>query len=394
MTKCVFSLIFVKKIKKCKKLFTFYILYDIMYKNKFCNSHINIIKYYFIERTSCVMNNGNRRRKRYRVRYDRLIMVGLIFLVIIFIFASCANSCSKKKDKKDNKKPSSSVIDQTSVPDNQGANQGNNIQQGDPGGQTPIMPATATEYTTSPIEYSLINSGDLVLVNSQYEYKFPANDIKLVDVYSNRNDCYSVSDMNVSLDVNVIARINDMMSNYYEAVQNNYLRVIAGHRTIEVQNDKYKNGISNIAGGYSDYHTGRSFKLGIFPKGESSNVYKPEGQYAWIDQNCANYGFILRYPEGKDAYTGDESSTAIFRYVGIPHAVYMKENNLCLEEYIEAIKAYNYNNTLKVVSGTQQYEVYYVAANVNNVTDVPVPSNKTYSVSGNNVDGFIITVSQ
>ena len=128
------------------------------------------------------MNNGNRRRKRYRVRYDRLIMVGLIFLV----------------------KTGSSIIDQTSAPSGQS---NNNIQQGDPGGQNPIMPPTATEYTTAPLEYSAINSGDLVLVNSQYEYKFPASDIKLADIYSNRNDCYSVSDMTVSLDVNVIAKI-------------------------------------------------------------------------------------------------------------------------------------------------------------------------------------------
>ena len=71
----------------------------------------------------------------------------------------------------------------------------------------------------------------------------------------------------------------------------------------------------------------------------------------------------------------------------------MKENNLCLEEYIEAIKSYNHTNTLKVMVGTEQYEAYYVAANVNNVTEVPVPSNKTYTVSGNNVDGFIVTVS-
>ena len=335
------------------------------------------------------MNKGNRRRKRYRVRYDRLIMVGLIFLVIIFIFVSCANSCSNKKDKNKNK-TGSSIIDQTSAPSGQN---NNNIQQGDPGGQNPIMPPTATEYTTAPLEYSAINSGDLVLVNSQYEYKFPASDIKLADIYSNRNDCYSVSDMTVSLDVNVIAKINAMMTDYYTNVQNNYLRIIGGHRTKEEQNDKYQNGVSNILGGYSDYHTGRSFKLGIFPKGESSNIYKPEGQYAWIDQNCANYGFVVRYPAGKESVTGDDSSTAIFRYVGVPHSVYMKENNLCLEEYIEAIKSYNHTNTLKVMVGTEQYEAYYVAANVNNVTEVPVPSNKTYTVSGNNVDGFIVTVS-
>ena len=52
----------------------------------------------------------------------------------------------------------------------------------------------------------------------------------------------------------------------------------------------------------------------------------------------------------------------------------------------------NKNNLLKVNDGTKNYDIYYVPANVNNVTEVPVPTDKTYTISGNNIDGFIVTV--
>lgn len=340
------------------------------------------------------MNNGNRRRKKYRVRYDRIIAVALVFIILIFAIASCSKGCSNKKDKK--KTNSSSIVDDTS-----------SVSQADIPVQTPsdaanssadpnaAANASSTEYATTKVEYAKINMGDLVLVNSMYEYKFPEGDINVTDIYSNRNENdYSVADMNVLLDSNVITQLNAMMAAFHSATSSDDLRIVSAYRTLEDQNVKHTSGQSKIKGGYSDYHTGRSFNLGIFPDNSGSYYYKPEGIYSWINDNAANYGFILRYPEGKESITGDEASTSIFRYVGAPHATYIKQNNLCLEEYIENVKSYTYGaNTLKVTVGTDQYEIYYVPANVNNVTDVPVPTNKTYTISGNNVDGFIVTVS-
>ena len=150
------------------------------------------------------MNNGNRRRKRYRVRYDRIIAVALVFIILIFAIASCSKGCSNKKDKK--KTNSSSIVDDTS-----------SVSQADTPVQTPsdaanssadpnaAANASSTEYATTKVEYAKINMGDLVLVNSMYEYKFPEGDINVTDIYSNRNENdYSVADMNVLLDSNVI----------------------------------------------------------------------------------------------------------------------------------------------------------------------------------------------
>ena len=57
--------------------------------------------------------------------------------------------------------------------------------------------------------------------------------------------------------------------------------------------------------------------------------------YQWLVQHCAEYGFILRYPEGKEEYFGTPCQhPAHFRYVGKEAAEYIMANNLCLEEFI------------------------------------------------------------
>ena len=54
----------------------------------------------------------------------------------------------------------------------------------------------------------------------------------------------------------------------------------------------------------------------------------------WLAANCADYGFVLRFPQEKKAITHVMSENWHFRYVGVEAAKYMTENNLCLEEFL------------------------------------------------------------
>ncbi len=58
----------------------------------------------------------------------------------------------------------------------------------------------------------------------------------------------------------------------------------------------------------------------------------------WLAENCADYGFILRYPQDKTAITGVIFEPWHFRYIGIPQAQYMQANDLCLEEYYARLR--------------------------------------------------------
>lgn len=57
--------------------------------------------------------------------------------------------------------------------------------------------------------------------------------------------------------------------------------------------------------------------------------------FTWLTENCAEYGFIMRYPEDKQDITGITYEPWHYRYVGVEHAMEMKRLDLCFEEYWE-----------------------------------------------------------
>ena len=56
--------------------------------------------------------------------------------------------------------------------------------------------------------------------------------------------------------------------------------------------------------------------------------------WKWFRENCARYGFILRYPEDKTKITGISYEPWHFRYVGVEAATEIMEQGICLEEYL------------------------------------------------------------
>lgn len=60
------------------------------------------------------------------------------------------------------------------------------------------------------------------------------------------------------------------------------------------------------------------------------------GLMLWLEEHCAEYGFIVRYPAGKTAVTGVAYEPWHLRYVG-SCAPYIMENGLCLEEFLEQL---------------------------------------------------------
>ena len=57
--------------------------------------------------------------------------------------------------------------------------------------------------------------------------------------------------------------------------------------------------------------------------------------YQWMSQHCQEYGFIVRYPKGKEDVTGIIYEPWHFRYVGVEAATYIMEHDLTLEEFLE-----------------------------------------------------------
>ena len=87
--------------------------------------------------------------------------------------------------------------------------------------------------------------------------------------------------------------------------------------------------------GASDHQTGLG--CDVVPKnwtdrGMNEDMAKEE-ECQWMAENCAQFGFILRYPEDKEDITEINYEPWHLRYVGIPAATYIMETGLCLEEF-------------------------------------------------------------
>lgn len=94
--------------------------------------------------------------------------------------------------------------------------------------------------------------------------------------------------------------------------------------------------------GHSEHHTGLALDLVdeewiIAGKGLEPE-YAGEESQKWLVSTMSDYGFILRYPEGKETVTGILYEPWHFRYVGVENAKYIEENSLTLEEYIVLLK--------------------------------------------------------
>lgn len=63
-----------------------------------------------------------------------------------------------------------------------------------------------------------------------------------------------------------------------------------------------------------------------------------EKVYSWLDNNAYKYGFIKRYPSSKSYITGINNEPWHYRYVGKEAAATIKNQNLCLEEYLKKYK--------------------------------------------------------
>ena len=132
------------------------------------------------------------------------------------------------------------------------------------------------------------------------------------------------------------------------------LRICSGYRTVEKQaylfnnrvNEKMKNGMSREQAerevatdtarpGTSEHNTGLAADLLGESYNSLSQSFEKTEAYTWLITHCADYGFILRYPKGKESITGYTFEPWHYRYVGKEAASYIMANSLTLEEYLE-----------------------------------------------------------
>ena len=115
--------------------------------------------------------------------------------------------------------------------------------------------------------------------------------------------------------------IADMQSKGYP-ISNQY----SGFRSYQTQVGLYQSYVNRP--GYSEHQTGLAFDL----IDSNGNLVEEAGASQWLLDNAYKYGFVVRYPVGKEDSTGYVPESWHLRYVG-KEAKEISESGLTLEEY-------------------------------------------------------------
>jgi D-alanyl-D-alanine carboxypeptidase len=219
--------------------------------------------------------------------------------------------------------------------------------------------------------------GDLILINK--DSKLQQNPTNLTILPKDLTENVLI-DSEYKVQQNLIEPLKQM----FEAAQEDgiqHFKINSAYRSGKLQQQLYEQKGAEYAlpSGYSEHQTGLSMDIG-----STQGTMDKTMEGKWLEEHAADFGFILRYPENKINITGIAFEPWHFRYVGLPHSVMMKQKDMSLEEYIKYLKDEK-DYTIKVDG--MKYFVQYVE----NSNQTKIPDTAKFVVSGDNLDGFIIT---
>lgn len=120
-----------------------------------------------------------------------------------------------------------------------------------------------------------------------------------------------------------------------------HLYICSPYRSYQTQNGLYNSYVTrdgkraadtySARPGYSEHQTGLAFDV-ITPT-TNLDTFASSKEFTWLQEHAHEYGFILRYPRGKEYITGYIYEPWHYRYVGVEVATKIKETGLTYEEY-------------------------------------------------------------
>ena len=207
-------------------------------------------------------------------------------------------------------------------------------------------------YNKQRLEIGKIVS--LVNTNCDYDYyenvkeaDLTKNEAILVNKYYYLTEDYIPNDLvDVSLayayDGNKVTKtVLDAFLKMYDAANKEGIQLIisGSYRSYADQKEMWDNrraayGTKNAdnytaRAGYSEQQTGLAIIISQFNYSGTDEA----PAYKWLEENAYKYGFILRYPEGKEDITGYEYNPRYYRYLGVDLATKVYQENISFEEY-------------------------------------------------------------
>ncbi|MGG3230391.1 VanY-A/VanY-F/VanY-M family D-Ala-D-Ala carboxypeptidase, partial [Peribacillus frigoritolerans] len=231
-----------------------------------------------------------------------------------------------------------------------------------------------------------IHQGNLLLVNSEYAVEQAGIQSDIINLFTHKGLTagYQLPNNEIKLSEEIAEKFSEMIAAAEEDGVSNFL-ISSGYRDFDEQNRLYKEmgAAYALPAGHSEHNLGLALDVGST---QMKMKEAPEGE--WIEENAWKNGFILRYPANKTDITGIQYEPWHIRYVGLPHSAIMQEMNLALEEYLDYLIE---EKSISISVEGKKYTISYYPISQNGTIEVEVPANEQYEISGNNLDGVIVT---
>ena len=239
-----------------------------------------------------------------------------------------------------------------------------------------------------------VNRGNLILVNGTHSLKTSPQEEEL--------RCFQEAQYQVPLN----SRAAVMLTHLIAAVNGSGTIVpVSGYRPRREQEQIYQESLREhgesftkkfvALPGCSEHETGLAIDLGQSSK-EIDFIcpsFPYEGVCQRFREKAGKFGFIQRYQKGKEHVTGIGAEPWHFRYVGYPHSEIMESEGMALEEYVDFLKGYPQDQKSYIFQAPgREIEIYYKDFEGEESAEVDLPKQAPYMISGNNVDGLIVTV--
>ncbi len=157
---------------------------------------------------------------------------------------------------------------------------------------------------------------DLVEVSSKYAYD--GNNLRS-NAYEAFKDLWNAAnEAGIKFIINSTYREYSKQASIYEDYKNWY-----GEKKADAQAARP---------GYSEHQTGLAIDV-FSSDNQLSGTFKDSEGYKWLKDNAYKYGFIERYPEGKEYLTGYEFESWHWRFVGKEAAKVIQNEKITYDEY-------------------------------------------------------------
>lgn len=292
------------------------------------------------------------RRKRQQLMAASLLLVLLIVILIAVFIKSCGkdkkpqtdNTTTPVASQTENKKGQenqSQSDGQNNNQDNGQNNSGNSVQEkeytGEDGKRHKVIGTTEKGYTIEEVDGVTYVDGVLI-ANKTYQLPedfIPTNpEVPVTEGRSTK-----------SLDKDLMTAWRQLQAD--AAAKKLNLYISSGYRSFQVQNTLYNNYVAKDGKALADTYSSRpgnsEHQTGLcFDLNSIDDTFTNTAEGKWVNDNCYKYGFCIRFPKGKDEYTGYQHESWHLRYVGteLAEKLYNGGDWLSLEEYFGITSKY------------------------------------------------------